>query len=505
MHIQQRETSVAAAREVTELLLQLADERPAVLDALRALLTALAERPRNEHESSGTPATGLALTVEDAPAVKAMALSIIDTHDLSEAGGGCKNTIIEPSVLAMTPIIQPKPLGALSTEAANGLLMLTSKFGGFGTAHGGIGPKGHFQEKFTVTSPLNDQATEAQDLSRLASSRARKLRMIRGSLRTASAFPNADSALSQRMLQDWLAVDSAVKRIAPSALKVCERWYSLVARAFNELAHWFGACEHRVITAGEREQLTTRMRCAALAQKGLLSWLRKEAFPGESAMNVCGVQDLAFRTLRSWSRYTKDGGFQIHLAECLTLHVEITSDEISRIDRDLEKFELQEAPQSTPDRPREASTNGPVEKYDSVAAAIEAAQSDFPMRLVITPRAIDSAECSSFIRPDDVYDAFAAMHSVAIAIFDGSIGSTTPRQALRDRGVMSKPCSAATMKRFDRFYHVEYNNEMLELSEHVTLGCKSARTCISIHWWVDLPRARFIIGHCGKHLPNSLS
>ena len=88
MHIQQRETSVAAAREVTELLLQLADERPAVLDALRALLTALAERPRNEHESSGTPATGLALTVEDAPAVKAMALSIIDTHDLSEAGGG---------------------------------------------------------------------------------------------------------------------------------------------------------------------------------------------------------------------------------------------------------------------------------------------------------------------------------------------------------------------------------------------------------------------------------
>ncbi|MEY3027016.1 MAG: hypothetical protein RLZZ238_1913 [Planctomycetota bacterium] len=28
-------------------------------------------------------------------------------------------------------------------------------------------------------------------------------------------------------------------------------------------------------------------------------------------------------------------------------------------------------------------------------------------------------------------------------------------------------------------------------------------TCMSIHWWHDRQNGRFVIGHCGKHLPNT--
>jgi len=37
----------------------------------------------------------------------------------------------------------------------------------------------------------------------------------------------------------------------------------------------------------------------------------------------------------------------------------------------------------------------------------------------------------------------------------------------------------------------------------VTLGSRNQNTCMSIHWWHDSERRRFVIGHCGKHLPNT--
>jgi hypothetical protein len=52
---------------------------------------------------------------------------------------------------------------------------------------------------------------------------------------------------------------------------------------------------------------------------------------------------------------------------------------------------------------------------------------------------------------------------------------------------------------------MRFEGEEIELSQHVTLGSRNQNTCLSIHWWHDKGTGRFVVGHCGKHLPNSLT
>ena len=156
-----------------------------------------------------------------------------------------------------------------------------------------------------------------------------------------------------------------------------------------------------------------------------------------------------------------------------------------------------------------SSTAAPVvvrpdqgDRFDSVAEALDAAEVEFGCdHLVFTERARESAERSAFRRPDEAYAFFEALHAVAGILASGIHGD--PHDLLQSRGFTSKPSHHLTMARHHRFYHMRFDGREVDLSQHVTLGSRNQNTCMSIHWWHDPARCRFVIGHCGKHLPNT--
>jgi hypothetical protein len=72
-------------------------------------------------------------------------------------------------------------------------------------------------------------------------------------------------------------------------------------------------------------------------------------------------------------------------------------------------------------------------------------------------------------------------------------------------GFDEKPCSDQTMSRYRKHYTAQYERRAIPLSLHVTLGSRNANTCISIHWHRDEQTRKVVVGHCGRHLPNTLS
>jgi hypothetical protein len=97
------------------------------------------------------------------------------------------------------------------------------------------------------------------------------------------------------------------------------------------------------------------------------------------------------------------------------------------------------------------------------------------------------------------------LHRIADDLRSGALEGKVLKDVFADRGFKSKPSTPATRTRYHRFYHMAFEGHEVDLSWHVTLGSRNQNTCMSIHWWHDKPNRRFVIGHCGKHLPNTLT
>lgn len=192
----------------------------------------------------------------------------------------------------------------------------------------------------------------------------------------------------------------------------------------------------------------------------------------------------------------------------------VLNDARAAVERSLALFELESAPAepksaSTPTStpPTETQTragDAPRDGFDSVGEALDAAEDAFACaQLVFSDRARESAERSAFRRPGEAYAFFQALHAVARTLASGTHGD--PHDLLQSHGFHSKPSHQLTMARHHRFYHMRFEGREVDLSQHVTLGSRNQNTCMSIHWWHDSSHNRFVIGHCGKHLPNTRS
>jgi hypothetical protein len=543
---------VRAAAELLTLLTRLAHERPEIVEALVTLLRALlGERTahaRTGHTSgSATPAPE---TPREAPCELPCELprellrddtrtlastpqaqngaSQADTNATSPLPASAPNpTPIElpPTVAtALAPVVAPDDAGesTVSIDSSadareggdHGLAGLLARFDP-NRKGGGLSGVRVAASAPATTPPYFREADVARKVSTVATAQAKRLRLARRARADGHPTPAPSERLADACLNDWTAEPRALVGHEPRELRIVERWYELLARAFDELERWFASRRTMHLTLQDMAELKDRIGCAALAQKGVYSWIRRKHCRGTSALAVCGVQQFAFETIRSWARRRAEGGFEIFIESGLRLDQEITTEEQRRIDSTLDGFEVIDAPDELPGTTWTAAATEQAQaaeegesaedRIESVADAFERARQRFADLLVFTDRAEDSAERSPFRRANEVFEFFETLHGIARDLAAGSLDGQPLDDVFEQRGFAKKPCSKKTMKRHHRFYHMIYRGREVDLSQHITLGSRNQNTCLSIHWWHDEERGQFVIGHCGKHLPNTMT
>jgi hypothetical protein len=147
--------------------------------------------------------------------------------------------------------------------------------------------------------------------------------------------------------------------------------------------------------------------------------------------------------------------------------------------------------------------------FSTVADAIAAAKRDFAgpgKPLVFLERAEEVAAESPYKQPDKVYEFLKSLHDVAQSWKKnkGALGKDGWRGALEKEGFVYKPgISQTTRTKWGDEYTFKYNGEKFLFEEHVTLGAGDPNTCASVHWILDKKNMVVVVGHCGRHLPNT--
>ena len=59
------------------------------------------------------------------------------------------------------------------------------------------------------------------------------------------------------------------------------------------------------------------------------------------------------------------------------------------------------------------------------------------------------------------------------------------------------------MKKFGKQRTFMVNGKRTQMQPHIKIGKGSADKCLRIHFTFDKESGRFLIGHCGKHLPTA--
>jgi hypothetical protein len=79
-------------------------------------------------------------------------------------------------------------------------------------------------------------------------------------------------------------------------------------------------------------------------------------------------------------------------------------------------------------------------------------------------------------------------------------------QELKGRGWgkrSSMHISQTTKTKYGKNYQFEYDGKIQYFEPHLTLGSGAANLCASIHYIIDQKRGKIVIGHVGRHLPNT--
>jgi hypothetical protein len=161
----------------------------------------------------------------------------------------------------------------------------------------------------------------------------------------------------------------------------------------------------------------------------------------------------------------------------------------------------------TPDEPEQPPGDEAI-SVSSVADAVEAA-AKWSRNVEFLDTAYTSATESPFQRPFDIFNALTDLDEIVDAWRTqrdekGSGGDLL--QHLRDRGWgrrSSMHISDTTRGKFRTHYEFEYQGKKQLFEPHITIGAGDPNSCASIHFLFDLQREKMIVGHVGKHLPNT--
>lgn len=163
-----------------------------------------------------------------------------------------------------------------------------------------------------------------------------------------------------------------------------------------------------------------------------------------------------------------------------------------------------------PEGPEELAQTEATEDFafSSVAEALEAAALRCK-NLEMLDTATSAAAASPFQRPYDVYKALSDLDEI-VDVWSknrdemGSGGDLL--QHLRDRGWgkrSSMHISDTTRGKFRSHYEFEYQGKKQLFEPHITIGAGDPNSCASIHFIFDQERLKMVVGHVGKHLPNT--
>jgi hypothetical protein len=426
--------------------------------------------------------------------------SIVEPEPEPPVGGNPEEPVASP------PPAVPAPPPVESLDVHEALRMLTL---------GGL-PDGRRNVSPVTSSPLLDPLVRCRDLVRAHERGTRTRRRMKARPADRDAQRSLEDRLSEIAdfrVTTWLADESTCRSLEVSDLRNLERRYRALNASLGWVIDFFrdnpkvapGRCEGKLLP-----ELHQRLSMISEAQCGLRTEFDDLAdrLPG---IGPCSAQDLTFRWLRDAVREEGFGLFLQHLHRSdrspLGRAVQIVEDieryrfreeRIDEVEAWKEAIAIDEAPEPRID-----------DGFDSVSDAVDAALRKFGSSgsaLVFLPRAIESAEASTFRRPDQVYRVIEALYEVANdwARSTGGMG-TSFRERMVALGFDEKPCSDLTMSRYRKHYHADYDRRWIPLSFHVTLGSRNANTCLSIHWHRDEMTRKVVVGHCGRHLPNTLS
>lgn len=146
--------------------------------------------------------------------------------------------------------------------------------------------------------------------------------------------------------------------------------------------------------------------------------------------------------------------------------------------------------------------------FSSVIEAVQAAAGRCK-NLEFLDSAMSAAEDCPFQRPYDIFQALTDLNVIVDAWKDnrdrkGSGGDLLLH--LRDRGWgkrSSMHISDTTRSKYRSAYEFDYQDAKQLFEPHITLGSGDANSCASIHFIFDPERLKMIVGHVGKHLPNT--
>jgi len=146
--------------------------------------------------------------------------------------------------------------------------------------------------------------------------------------------------------------------------------------------------------------------------------------------------------------------------------------------------------------------------FASVRDAVERAKA-LCARIFILPTALASSESSPFRRPNEIFEALRDLDEVAkdwSALKDKRGNGGDLLSHLKSRG-WGKRCSMhisdTTKGRDGRHYEFEYAGRRQLFEPHITIGAGDAASCASIHFILDPQVGKIVVGHIGRHLPNT--
>lgn len=147
-------------------------------------------------------------------------------------------------------------------------------------------------------------------------------------------------------------------------------------------------------------------------------------------------------------------------------------------------------------------------EFTSVAEAVMHAEETCP-HLEFLPTAHEAAANSPFRRVFDVYQALVDLNE--ISALSNSRREETGNggdllQHLKHKGWGKRSAmhiSDTTRKKNASHYEFEYQGKKQLFEPHITLGSGDPNVCASIHFIVDVARAKIVVAHVGRHLPNT--
>jgi hypothetical protein len=143
----------------------------------------------------------------------------------------------------------------------------------------------------------------------------------------------------------------------------------------------------------------------------------------------------------------------------------------------------------------------------TVLEAVERAAQRLP-NLVFAPRAFESAEDSPFARPGLIYENLERLDELAARYAQGDIGEKVSDLAFRLGMNWRGGISERTRTRYGKEYSFLHAGRTWELGPHLRIGSGQgagaiARIYLALHPGDDEVPRGVIVGHVGRHLPDS--